>query len=386
MDSIESRWTCKRPRLLWLAPLVTLQSILTPAGALLSAFAVSRLGGAGAGLLAGLLTAAGFYAAPWLLIRRVEPGTPALRALAAPGAVLLLEAALALILAAALFAPGSPPDLIRYALGYQSQHSLEALVQSLAYTPDGRWLVAADSTHLRFQPLAQPAAPRRIGTAEATAEQTRFSPDGRLVAMLVDGGALQVRRVSDGALLWRFGPVGRELSFSADGALLASVGYREPARVWRVADGRLLQSVDHAEGVSFAGFAPDNRLITRTFGDLRDELISAAASPDGRLGALGFPDGTLRVVDLLSGQTLWSAAAHRDHVYSLAFSADGALLASACGNDDARVRVWRAADGRQVALYLAQIPVSHLAFAPDRRTLAVAEGQRIMLWRLPELP
>ena len=387
-----------RQRLPWAASVRHTQSTLT--GIIffaLSWFAVA-LTGFWQGLLITALVIVGLRVAVEALTRRVERRSQTGADPARPHpattpegativALLALEIALLMVLFMAQFAPYSALDLLSRTLGNQGALTLEQSATSLFYTADSRQLLVADyKGRLTLWTPSAPSGVRRIEIGDRYILQARPSPDGQMIAVRLDNGSLQLRRSADGALLHTFPDVGTEACFSADSTLLATVGEIRPAQVWRVADGQLLQTSPHEHGASFAGFAPDNTLITRTIPLPTNDYTPAEFSPGGRVGAIGGQDGGIRLIDSASGQTLRTIQAHHNRVWLLSFSADGTLLASSGGVLDRTVRIWRVADGRQVALYLPKTSPDSLAFAPDRRTLAVAENRSVSLWRVPAQP
>jgi len=111
-----------------------------------------------------------------------------------------------------------------------------------------------------------------------------------------------------------------------------------------------------------------------------DDVHCVAFSLDGRLIASASRDGSVKVWDASTGETLWTLAGHRGDVYGVAFSPDGKMLASA--GDDTTVRLWQISTGRQKAVLRAHTrAVFNAVFSPDGRTLATAgKDQVIRLW------
>jgi dipeptidyl aminopeptidase/acylaminoacyl peptidase len=118
------------------------------------------------------------------------------------------------------------------------------------------------------------------------------------------------------------------------------------------------------------------------------EPTGLAFSPDGRFLASGAFDGTLALWDVSRARLARPAiTAHREAVQALAFSPDGATLASAgvgTAGFDSNVRLWETATGRPLSPALAghESPVRALAFSPDGQTLAAGEGDRVALWNV----
>src|SRR5262249_53865525 len=78
----------------------------------------------------------------------------------------------------------------------------------------------------------------------------------------------------------------------------------------------------------------------------------------------------------------WVLKAHKGEVSCLAFSDDGAVLAT--GGSDGSVKLWRVSSGQALATLNGHSdPVRALAFAPNRQTLASGgDDSRVVLWDL----
>ncbi|KAJ5536376.1 hypothetical protein N7513_009562 [Penicillium frequentans] len=106
---------------------------------------------------------------------------------------------------------------------------------------------------------------------------------------------------------------------------------------------------------------------------------SVAFSPDGARLASASDDGTVRLWDAATGALQQTLEGHSDSVMSVAFSPDGAWLASA-SNDE--IVLWNAATGTlQLILKGHSDIVMSVAFSPDGAWLASASNdETVRLW------
>ncbi len=156
---------------------------------------------------------------------------------------------------------------------------------------------------------------------------------------------------------------------------------------WAVAQGRTIEiwSFDVLTGPR------------QVLGDHDTEITTLAVCPDGRLlAAGGRTGGTLLVWDLASGQRKsWTdpvtgeptglLEGHSYMVWGLAFSPDGALLAS--GASDGTVHLWDVASGVEVGLADDHLSlIRSVDFSPDGRTLASSSCDgTVRLWDVQTL-
>jgi WD40 repeat protein len=237
----------------------------------------------------------------------------------------------------------------------------------VAFSPDGRLLAVASSLGVYLYDAETLEEVRFIET-HAYVRGVAFSPDGATLAS--GSGDVRLWRVADGRLLRTLEARGGVVSvaFSPDGATLASGSFDSPVQLWRVADGRLLRTLEgHTGPVWSLAFSPDGATLASTGG-------SSEWSEDN----------TVRLWRVADGSLLRTLEGHTGGVNSVAFSPDGATLAS--GSDDTTVRLWRVADGSLLrALEGHTGRVTSVAFSPDGATLASGSWDNTLrLWRVSD--
>jgi RNA polymerase sigma factor (sigma-70 family) len=231
------------------------------------------------------------------------------------------------------------------------------------------------------------------------------------------GHRIHLRDPATGKELW---PVGDQpqasniFATTPDGKAIAAPCLDGNVRLWDTATGKELQQFVGGKGeLRFLRFSPDGKELIAAWdqtgtgipNDVRAYFIWDAAtgkerrrfvspqgycsrctelSPDGKLLAEGEFELNhpckVRWYDLATGNEVGTSdGAHEDFVQSLAFSADGLLLASA--GRDAQVRVWELATGKQRSAFPQPRKPDHdlgfdfcqVAFTADGKTLLASQ-------------
>jgi len=235
------------------------------------------------------------------------------------------------------------------------------------------------------------------------------SSDGNLAAVSVERwGGLSLWSVPDRREVLRFAQNEQKVCavISPTEPLLAFTGIRFDAsgeqrsslRLWNIATRQMIAEKALDGECSHLAIAADGgTLVTVTRGDTTiyrsGGHVTLWRLPEGTelrsypLGGSGFavtPDLRLaavsgRVVDLKDGQELWNRTGD---ARPLAFSPDGKLLAGADGDD---ILLWDAATGQEVDRLVGHNSgVNSLVFWPDGKKLASASSDRtIRIWDLP---
>ncbi len=199
-------------------------------------------------------------------------------------------------------------------------------IRSLAFTPDGKWLVSAGD-------------------------------DKSILVWEVETGKF-VRRL-EGSTEWVMA-----LVVSPDGKQLAAGGFDRVIRIWDIASGTKVKEI------------PANNQI----------VLALAWSQNAQWIASGGQDKKIRLWDVASAKETRVLEGHTDQIFALAFHPNSQLLASCSG--DKTVRLWNTADGKEIKNLAGHTNwVYGLTFTADGSTLATASAdETVRLWDLTPMP
>jgi WD40 repeat protein len=239
------------------------------------------------------------------------------------------------------------------------------------FSPNGKWLVTVDpettnavlwnAGNLTLVNSNLAGGHSVVGFARGD-EIATFDAEGLRLEFRPSASASPISYVSLGGTNMNGGPCAfaksvpdRNKFFAIDAAGLI--------RIWTMDTGRLLRSIQ--------GPTPP----------IRNAVMSAHGD---QIAVSIEQENEARLYDCATG-TQKELLGHRDFVSGLAFSPDGATLAT--GSMDGTIRLWNTTNGICVATLPGHLQeTTDLAFSPDGRTLAsVGRRESLKLWHLPTL-
>lgn len=282
----------------------------------------------------------------------------------------------------------------------------------LALSPDGQLLASGSPDGpVTIWDLVTYGELRVLQGHTDSVDSVAFSPDSRFLVSVDSalGPTARLWDVASGQEVRTFTGTDwvSSMSLSSDGTLLASGGRDGLARLWNMADGHILRTIPNPQRmVDSVALSPDSQLLAlglvkviaasvawsaelRNTSDGRlllgiEGKAPVGFSPDGRLLAGGAEGNVAKLWEASTGRELYTLGGHTDGVRCIAFSPDGRLLAT--GSWDHTVKVWETASGRELYTIIG-IPgiVSGVAFSPDGQTLASAlSNGTVQLWRVAD--
>lgn len=207
------------------------------------------------------------------------------------------------------------------------------LVDAVAFQPGGGRLATGghDGVLRLWDPSGRPERSIAAHTPPAVIHSLAWDVPGKRI---VTGSSNQSAKVWDaetGQLIRTFAgfdeksnPQGHRgaiysVALSPDGALLATGGADRSAKLWRVADGRILRDISwrpgqaaHPGAVYCVRFTPDGK-----------KLLTAGSAPESR--------GSLGVWQVADGKAAFAETLPSGPIFALAISTDGRRTALACG-------------------------------------------------------
>ena len=281
--------------------------------------------------------------------------------------------------------------------------SSSTLLRSLDFSPCGKQLVSGSyDTTIRIWDLEKIDAPLTEFTEDQESEwRVAFSPSGDALVCANSNGHLYVWDCEENRTAL---PVGtnriHSLAVSPDGKQIAIADFKgKQAELWDVENGQLLTKLCLVKVRDPEKYRGDAREIQRCLSWVEKDIES---TPIQILGPVVFsPCGTVIAGGLFREIRLWDATTYAvrmvirlpqgcQRVGALTFSPCGRYLVSGASwidTDQMAIRLWEVATGQNIATFWGHsTDVQDLAFSPDGAILASGSYDgTILLWDMTPL-
>jgi WD40 repeat protein len=305
-------------------------------------------------------------------------------------------------------------------------------VHRLVFSPDGHWLAAVLGNQARIFEVTADGPGREAGSISLSRPEITglaFSPDGKQIALIDDGGTLAIFETSSRTRLAQVSHAHSGsascVTFTGDGTYVVTGGHDGKVKVWTpqgqlFADlaggakhkGDVLMVAAHGSGRQVLSVGKDRQVILWQIDtqqairpmSIEKDVRSAAVGGDGKTLALGLQlltgprfkslgpnsvirpqeiaaDDTLRLIDTQSGTQLRDILGEQQDLDTVAVSPDGRFVAA--GGSGRRASIWDTSTGQRVISISSDAPLTAITFASDGKRMALGGSDgSLALYRL----
>lgn len=230
-------------------------------------------------------------------------------------------------------------------------------VLAVAFSPDDRWVAAADGGGgVRVWDAGGDRPVVTLGGHLGPVTVVAASPDGRRVATASADGLVRITALRGGrppVTLEDHTAAVTALAWDPAGRRLATASKDYTARVWDAETGKPAAVLDH--GVNDA---------------TSHEVNAIAFAPDGGRLVTACSDGKVRVWTTATGERVEELTGHSGFVHAAAFDPTGTRVVSA--SEDGTARVWQVGTGKPAVVLAHEGSVTAAAFHPGGKKVVTA--------------